>query len=53
MKKRLKSLEEFQRPWWFPTFRIPTKEQPGPFPWAYLIVGVMLGAGLGWFVLPG
>ena len=52
IERRLKSLDEFERPWWYPTFRLPTVERPGPFPWVYLILGGVLGAALGWYVFP-
>jgi hypothetical protein len=48
--KRLKSLNEFERPWWYPTLDF-DNEQPRWVHWAFVLAGLTVGVVLGLLIV--
>ena len=48
-KKRLRSLDEFEPPYWVGLFRLRDAEEPRL--WPVVLLGLGIGAAIGWLVL--
>lgn len=49
-RKRLKSLDEFEAPYWLGSFKVPIGQRSKL--WPLLTLSVSMGAAIGWFLLP-
>ena len=50
-RRRLKSLNEFERPWWYPTFELPSPPPGGISSPAVVGIGLVLGTAIGVFLI--
>ena len=50
-ERRLKSLDEFDRPWWYPKFEIVGQSSKGLSSLLLVVIGLFVGALIGLFVL--